>query len=138
MPIRIDPAFGEAVTRVLAAHGVSLRGQRLRTGIDHMTMKDMKAGVIPRLEKVEAFARGFGLEVNEWRVRAGYEPVADGRPALERIREDVLSLTYDADLEDVRIDAFLGDQPLPRDDVAELERLLRAELTEQRRRQGRK
>jgi len=135
--MRIDPAFGEAVARVLAKHGLSLRGQRLRTGIDHMTMKEMKAGVVPRLEKVEDFARGFDEDVNEWRVRAGYEPVEDHRPALERIHDARQELTYHPDFEDVRLEARRGSQPIPPEDLADLEKLLRAELTEQRRRQGR-
>lgn len=38
-------------------------------------MADMRNGYVPRLEQVEKFARGFGLDVNAWRAKAGYEAV---------------------------------------------------------------
>lgn len=74
------PAFGTAVKAVLHERGLSLRGQRLHTGIDHMTMKEMADGLPPRLEKVEQFARAFELDVNEWRALAGYDRVDAGPP----------------------------------------------------------
>lgn len=80
------PAFGEAVKALLRAHGLSLRSQKIRTGIDHMTMKDMCDGIRPRLEKVEQFARAFGEDVNRWRMLAGYEPVEEMIPAAGPVR----------------------------------------------------
>lgn len=80
MPDHHRAEFGEAVKRVLASHGLSLRSQRIRTGIDHMTMKSMCDGLVPRLEKVEQFANAFGLDVNEWRALAGYEPLPASSP----------------------------------------------------------
>lgn len=37
-------------------------------------------GIIPSLDTVERFARGFGLDVNEWRELAGYEPILPTEP----------------------------------------------------------
>lgn len=70
-----NPKFGEAVKAVLAEHGLTLRGQRVRTGIDHSTMKNMCDGWPTTLERVEQFARAFHLDVNEWRELAGYPRV---------------------------------------------------------------
>lgn len=75
MQKRVLPPFGEAVAAVLSEHGLSDRAAQYRTGIDRITMADMRNGYVPRLEQVERFARGFGLDVDEWRVNAGYEPV---------------------------------------------------------------
>ena len=77
------PEFGAAVKALLNAHGLSLRSQKIRTGIDHMTMKDMCDGISPRLEKVEQFATSFAEDVNKWRVLAGYAPVEDQAMADE-------------------------------------------------------
>jgi len=77
MPEYSKPEFGEAVRRVLQEHGLTLRAQRIRTGIDHTTMKSMCDGIPGRLEKIEQFARAFSLDLNEWRRLAGYEPVED-------------------------------------------------------------
>jgi hypothetical protein len=49
-----------------------------------MTMQSMAQGLIPRLEKVEQFARAFGLDVNEWRVLAGY-PAVEAKPAAQDV-----------------------------------------------------
>ena len=58
-------------------HGLTFRGQRIRTGLNHVTVGDMASGIVPSLDTVEKFARGFGLDVNEWRALAGYERVED-------------------------------------------------------------
>lgn len=63
-------------------HGLSLRGQRPRTGLSHVTVQQMMDGVVPQMESVVAFARGFGLNVNEWLELAGYEPI---RPTPRQI-----------------------------------------------------
>lgn len=85
---RVSKQFGDAVSRVLLERKASLRGQRRLTGIDHATMSDMKAGVIPRMDKVIDFARGLGLDVNEWLALANYEPIWDAdREFNEQLRE---------------------------------------------------
>lgn len=81
---RVLPQFGEAVARVLEEHGLSDRAAQYRTGIDRITMADMRNGYIPRVEQVEKFARGFGLDVNEWREMAGYERVESPSDTLLR------------------------------------------------------
>lgn len=136
------PAFGDAVKAVLEAHGLSLRSQRIRTGIDHMTMKDMADGLRPRLEKVEQFARAFGLDVNEWRRIAGYEPIpppadvgilAKAIISTHQAQTASLELEYEPDLENVRIVGYEG-RVTPEDRELAL-KVLRAVLAESRRKQ---
>lgn len=88
---RVRPEFGEAVTRLLQEHELSLRAARIRTGIDHVTISDMASGYVPRLEQLEAFARGFGLNVNEWRELAGYERL-DEKSGAEILGEGIHAL----------------------------------------------
>jgi transcriptional regulator with XRE-family HTH domain len=135
-PARINEGFGEAVRCVLAERGLSLRQARNRTGVDVDTLSRMRQNEVPRLDKVEAFARAFHLDVNEWRQLAGYQPVEDERPALDRVRETARTLTYDEDLEGVTVAGYRGSEVSPEDAEA-LDRLYRAFLTEQRRKQGR-
>ena len=75
---RVDQTFGSAVARVLDEHRLGKRQQTVRTGIDHVTVGKMLDGIIPSLETVEKFARGFGLDVNEWRLLAGFPKVESG------------------------------------------------------------
>ena len=82
--LRVDPQFGEMVRRVFDAHGkLSLEQARLKTKVDHQTLNRMKKGEVPRVDKVEAFAMGFKLDVNEWRQLAGYDPVESGTQILD-------------------------------------------------------
>jgi len=72
------------VRRVFDAHGkLSLEQARLKTKVDHQTLNRMKKGEVPRVDKVEAFAMGFKLDVNEWRQLAGYDPVESGTQILD-------------------------------------------------------
>lgn len=80
---RVDNDFGLAVTQVLAEHQLGKRQQTVRTGLDHVTIGKMMDGIIPSVETVEKFARGFKLDVNAWRTRAGYEPVESGAQLLD-------------------------------------------------------
>lgn len=89
---RVNPAFGDAVRRLLESHGLSLRAARIRTGIDHVTLSDMAAGYVPRVEQVEKLARGFGLDVNQWRELAGY-PRVEGDPSPESVLADLGALS---------------------------------------------
>lgn len=79
----LNDEFGAAVTRVVKEeHGLSQVGAGYRTGIDRFTMGQMMKGYVPRMERVIQFAEGFGLDVQEWLARAGYDPLpassADG------------------------------------------------------------
>lgn len=79
--------FGAAVREVLEEHGLTFRGQRMRTGLNHVTVSNMAKGIVPSMETVIAFAHGFSLDVNEWLERAGYEPIqspASGQAEQER------------------------------------------------------
>ena len=71
------------MTRVLGEHQLGKRQQTVRTGLDHVTIGKMMDGIIPSVETVEKFARGFKLDVNEWRGLAGYEPVESGAQLLD-------------------------------------------------------
>lgn len=73
MPKSPNLELAEAVKRILAEHGLSLRGQRARTGIDHVTVLGMTNGIVPNEGTIIRFARGFGLDINEWLELAGYE-----------------------------------------------------------------
>lgn len=83
---RINPEFGEWVQALFRKHGLSLRAARIRTGIDHVTLSDMAAGYVPRLEQIERLAAGFGLDANEVRERAGYPRISES----DRSGADVL------------------------------------------------
>lgn len=71
----LNPTFGAKVTQIVDEHGLSLQGTSFRTGIDRYTIGQMKKGYVPRMERVLDFARGFGLNENEWLGFAGYEPI---------------------------------------------------------------
>lgn len=83
--LRTNEEFGRQVSAVVKSHSLSHAGAAIRTGVDRFTISQMMKGAVPRLEQVERFARGFGLDVNEWRELAGYEVlelVWDARLAL--------------------------------------------------------
>lgn len=67
--------FGQAVTTLMQERGLSDRAVQYKTGVDRLTIADMRNGCITRLEHVEAFARGMGEDVNKWRVKAGYPAI---------------------------------------------------------------
>lgn len=75
-----QPRLSEAVRAVLDERGLSVRNAAIRTGIDRLTLANMLDGVAPRLEIVEEFARTFSLDVNEWRLLAGYEAIRETDP----------------------------------------------------------
>jgi hypothetical protein len=84
---KANDQLGVAVKRVLDERGETLRGQRRLTGVSHVTVQAMLQGVVPQMETVAAFARGFGLDVNEWLELAGYDQVEDqaARAALNAV-----------------------------------------------------
>lgn len=71
-----QPQFGQAVADLLQARNLSQNQASIKAGIDRFTIARMIAGIPPRLDLVEQFARAFGEDVNHWRELAGY-------PALE-------------------------------------------------------
>jgi hypothetical protein len=75
----VNEAFKRAVCGELDSRGLSLRQARIRTGIDIDTIGRMRQGDVPRMDKIVAFARGFGLPVNDWLELAGYERIEDPR-----------------------------------------------------------
>ena len=89
MPKPSNQQLAEAVKRILAEHNLSLRGQRARTGIDHVTMLGMTNGIVPNEGTIIRFARGFGLDINEWLELAGYERLPESGPErlLRGLRE---------------------------------------------------
>ena len=138
-PPFFDPERGEEVDRVLKSRGESLRGQKRLTKIDHMTMKEMVDGYRVRLEKVESFATGFGLSVNYWRQRFGYDPVEPSPdPAADygrAVKQELEALRRRLDADGLgewltsRMAPEGGSSGLTADDarqeIAELERVLR-------------
>jgi hypothetical protein len=174
---RINDEWRAAVRRVLDEHKLSLRGAMLRTGIDHVTIGKMATGYVPRSETVMRFAQGFGLNIREWLLLAGYEPIEDQAPgenapppayrespmvksarelvemfqetlveleeqnkptaAIPRILDAAPELTYESDLEGLDIRGAKGAEDIPPGDADELNRILRAFRSEQRKRQGR-
>jgi hypothetical protein len=72
---RVNPEFARRVCEELDRRGLSLRQARIRTGVDIDTIGRMRAGDVPRIDKVIDFARGFGFSINEWLELAGYEPI---------------------------------------------------------------
>lgn len=81
---RVDPGFGERVSEIVREHGLSHAQANIRTGIDRFTISQMMEGYVPRVEQVERFARGFGLDVNHWRELAGYERIESPSDTLLR------------------------------------------------------
>jgi transcriptional regulator with XRE-family HTH domain len=131
--------FGAAVREVLERHNLTLRGQRMRTGLNHVTVGGMAQGIVPSMETVIAFAKGFSLDVNEWLVLAGYEPInpapaATIREGLERLVESGRAKypepEYASEEEAGPIMQFTGQTDIPDHDRALLEeafRILEAE-----------
>ncbi len=84
--------MGEAVQRVLNEHGLTRRGQRARTGLSHVTIGQMIDGFPVQMDSVVAFARGFGLDVNEWLQMAGYDPIVAQKSGSEILVEGIKAL----------------------------------------------
>jgi hypothetical protein len=137
MADRINRAFGEAVSRFLDERNLSHRQTRIRTGIDIDTVGRMRAGDVPRIDKVIDFARGFDEPINKWLELAGYPPIKDDRPPLERIREAAQELTYEPEMDDITLGGWDGAQDIPPEDLELMQRYYRALLAEKRRQQGR-
>lgn len=72
-----DDARGAAVQKVLDDRGLNPRSQRRLTDVNHVTAGQMAAGYGATMETVVKFARGLGLNVDEWLVRYGYAPLGD-------------------------------------------------------------
>lgn len=80
--------FAQAVKDLRASHGLSQMQAEIRTGVDRFTISRMEQGLVPRLDIVEKWARGFGEDINRWRELAGYPPVVNGaRRLIDRLAE---------------------------------------------------
>lgn len=71
----VNEMFAQAVKGLRAKHGLSQMQAEIKTGVDRFTISRMEQGLVPRLDIVEKWARGFGEDVNRWRELAGYQPV---------------------------------------------------------------
>lgn len=130
---RVSPEFGEAVQRVLKEHNLSDRGAQYKTEINRTTMSEMRNGYVPQLEQVIRFAKGFGLDVNEWLALAGYELMSSGDESQPSYRP----LTYEPDLDEVDVAAFLGKHSgLPPEDVQPIREVMEALIRDKRRERG--
>lgn len=81
-------------------HGLTARGQRVRTGIAHSTLTNWKHGVRPGVEAVVQFARGLGEDVGEALRAAGYTDLSNERlvqdsDAAEKAAQDTAARAAD-------------------------------------------
>lgn len=65
------------VDRVLRKHGLSRRGQRIRTRIPHSTVNSWFELVPPQYGNVVQFAAGLGEDINEALKAAGFDPLPE-------------------------------------------------------------
>lgn len=72
---RASPEFAATVRAVLAQHDSDPRRQQAQTGIHYVTIYDWLRGAPASLKAAVAFAKGFGLNVDEFIVLAGHEPI---------------------------------------------------------------
>lgn len=127
MPKRI-PEFGAAFSALLAERGLSLRDVRDLTGVNHVTISDMRKGYVPGLETFLQVLRGLGLDAHEWLPRAEYDLLPESpadwfwkevRRLSERTRDGVIRINFQG-----------GSDSLTWEDarimVGELERLIEA------------
>lgn len=61
-----------AVAALLKERGLSLRQAGQLAGLGHVTISNLRRGVTPGVETILKFARGLGVEPNEWLRLAGY------------------------------------------------------------------
>lgn len=110
----------------LTPHAAHLRLRMSRESINKLLN-----GTPIQLELVEQFARGLGLDVNEWRELAGYPRVETGpdRPARPE-------LTYEPDLSDVDVSGFRGAEGIPPGDLERINEVVRDLLAARRRKLG--
>jgi hypothetical protein len=118
---------------------MSLRAADYRTEVNHVTIGEMTRGRIPQMESVVKFARGFGLDVNEWLAAAGYAPLAGAAAAktpTEALGEGLWQLKQKYELPRLVIGNWGGITELTHADVArilgEVEEDILAELEEER------
>ncbi|MFN3650045.1 MAG: hypothetical protein ACK47B_10745 [Armatimonadota bacterium] len=85
----LRPELGARARAIVQHRGLSVRAAAARCGICRLSLADMLDGVPLRLELIEAFARAFDEDVNEWRELAGYPPILPtADPASEARRDD--------------------------------------------------
>lgn len=137
-----ETALAQAVTSALAERNLSVNAASIRLRIDRQALTRFSQGIPPSLEVVERFARGMGLDVNEYRKLSGYPPVdppadvgilAKAIISTHEAQAASLELEYEPDLENVRIVGYEG-RVTPEDRELAL-KVLRAVLAESRRKQ---
>lgn len=134
-----NQAFAERVQQLLNKHGLSLRGQRVRTGVSHVTVQAMLQGVVPQMETVVAWAQGFGEDVNEWLILAGYEPIRPPTPAAaarqlldlaDRELEAGQEITREPEVGEFTLDGYAGRENFSPADLRRIEAAVRVLLKE--------
>ena len=100
--------LAQAVADLLDRRNLTVNGAHMRTGISREVITKLTLGQRPELEVLEKFARAFGEDVNEFRRLAGYPPLEDSRPPVDRIREAADELTYIPETDDWGVAAYGG------------------------------
>ncbi|MFN3648444.1 MAG: hypothetical protein ACK47B_02595 [Armatimonadota bacterium] len=132
----------DRVRAELEARGLTQHAAHLRLDLSREAMARLWHGRDVGVETVERFARGLGLDVNDWREAWGYPRIEPEDPAgaaesllraVERRRE---ALSYEPDLEQVDVRGFQGTQDLGEEDLRALKEAMRALIAAKRRERG--
>lgn len=93
---KIIPAFGAAVARLFQERGLTPRSARAITGINHMTLHEMRQGVVPSVDLLIRFCRKLGLSLAEWLRLAEYDELLDAlAPASPTLYEEGETILLD-------------------------------------------
>lgn len=107
MPREKRPEFGRRVEEVLKEHGLSQRAQKTRTGIDHGIVGEWIDGWTPgHMDNIVKWVEGFGLDLNEWLVLAGFPPLP--KSGVQVLMEGLLRLQHDYPTIRVPLPHFTG------------------------------
>ncbi|MDO8613564.1 MAG: helix-turn-helix transcriptional regulator [Dehalococcoidia bacterium] len=127
-----------AIRKLREELGLSYAQMGIRTGLDGSTIYKLEQSGRSSMETVVAFAESFGLDVNEWREMFGYPRIEPSlTDAVRTVVTHAEELTYEPDLDEVDVSGFHGAEKFSPADIAELNRVARAVLSEKRRRGGR-
>lgn len=89
--MKANSRLAAAAQAVLAERGLTLRAAGELTGLNHVTVRNLRLGVAQRPDTILKFARGLGLDPNEWLELAGHTALAagmdleSGEPALPAV-----------------------------------------------------
>jgi hypothetical protein len=123
--------LGSAVREALALRNLTINAASIRLKIDRNALTRFAAGIPLSLELVERFATGLALDVNEWRVLAGYPRIGGELTPQERLGIGIAKLGEQYD-DDVPVRRFGGWKDLTHQRV---DRILQAAEEELKRRQ---